>query len=278
MNGIFAVALTLVLSVSIVLVMDFSHESSVSAAKFGVLQAGSNDQAELPPMDEQFRQGETTPPDETTQPMNIDKYRLMIRFDQVTVHNDHEGALSGDGEYALNAYVHGAKVDLTKLSQWRDAGLWDVSSGETVNFRPGNNFPVDLDSLTPLSFFTVGWEDDGCKKGALPGSVRGTIDSVVTNETRKNASAAAGAAIGSIYGGPVGGAVGGAIGPQIEEVSRNLQTKLESFVACKVNADDKIGEIIETYEPPRFGTGTHNVKSSSGDFTLTFTIAAQRIQ
>src|SRR6188474_56080 len=89
-------------------------------------------------------------PDEgTTQASDIAKYRIRVGFDSITVHNNHETTGGGDGEYMLFAYVQGKGVDLTKLSQFGgNAGLNDVSDGETVQFMPGNFFNVDSDSLT----------------------------------------------------------------------------------------------------------------------------------
>lgn len=294
MEKIIGAILTFVVFVSTSLIVFSLNNNSVSAARFGEIppnlsqdmlnlksmQLGPNDQtSEFPPTEEQFppSEGEMTMPDqEPAQP--IEKYRVNVRFDQITVHNDHEGALSGDGEYLLNAYVHGTRVDLTKLSQWRDAGLGDVSSGETVKFRPGNLMTVNLDSYVPLTIFTVGSEDDGCQKGVLPATVRNLIESKVANETRGNASKAAGAAIGGYYGGPAGAKIGAEIGPELRKYSAWLGNRIESFVACKVNADDKIGEIIEAFNAPGYGAGPHLVQSDLKDFTLTYTIDAQRVQ
>ena len=77
-------------------------------------------------------------PDEgTTQASDIAKYRIRVGFDSITVHNNHETTGGGDGEYMLFAYVQGKGVDLTKLSQFGgNAGLNDVSDGETVQFMP----------------------------------------------------------------------------------------------------------------------------------------------
>ena len=293
--GSIFIFVTFILIASISLTINISNEQIVSAANIPApsfpqdmlkqksIQADPNEQipeVAPPGMEMGPSQDEMPNPNEgtTQQPADIPRYKVNVKFDQITVHNDHEGALSGDGEYLLSAYVHGNRVDLTKLSQWKDSGLGDVSSGETVKFSPGNVFSVDLDSLTPLTIFTVGSEDDGCKKGILPATVRNLIESKVANETRGNASKAAGAAIGGYYGGPQGAEIGKEMGPKIREYSAWLGNKLESTVACKINADDKIGEIVETYDSPNFGVGPHTVKSNAGDFTLTYSIIAQRVR
>ena len=65
---------------------------------------------------------------------------MTVEFDSITVNDEHEGALSGDAEYDLSAYVQGLKVGLTdKSHRGRSCvgcdipspGLDDVSEGET---------------------------------------------------------------------------------------------------------------------------------------------------
>ena len=292
MEKITAAAWALILFTSTSLIICSSNDQSVSAENFQApslsqdmlklksMQQGPNDQtSEFPPTEGQFPPSEgemTIPNQETAQP--IGQYRVNVRFDRITVHDDHEGFASGDGEYQLNAYVQGSLVDLTKLSQWRDAGLTDVSSGETVQFNPGNVTGVGIDSLTQLTLFTVGSEDDGCGKLPLPGFLQSTVNSKTLNETRQQGGAVVGGVIGGIYGGPAGAAAGKEIGPQLQKLSNDLTTKFLGKISCKVNANDDIGKIVQTYDPPRFGAGPHTVKSDAGDFTLTYSIAVQRVQ
>ena len=49
---------------------------------------------------------------------------MTVKFDSITVNDDHEGALSGDAEYDLTAYVQGVKVGLTDKSH-RESTAWD---------------------------------------------------------------------------------------------------------------------------------------------------------
>jgi len=111
----------------------------------------------------------------------------------------------------------------------------------------------------------------------LPATVRDKIESKIANQTREKGGAVVGGAVGGYFGGPAGAQAGAAIGPQLEIYSRELGNKIESFFACKVNADDKIGEIVEAYTAPSFGAGPHEVKSNAGDFTLRYTISVQRV-
>ena len=97
-------------------------------------------------------------------------YKVKVIFDSMTVHNDHEGTLSGDGEYDIAAYVQGIKVGLTDTSG-PGAGLWDVSSGETVTFDLGTEVTIDIPDIVPLSILTVGSEVDGCDRTVFPESI-----------------------------------------------------------------------------------------------------------
>jgi hypothetical protein len=205
----------------------------------------------------------------------LEKYRVNVAFNDITIHNDHEGALSGDGEYALAAYVYGTKVDLTALSTWKGEGLTDAKQGATIPFRPGNIVSVDLDNLTPLTIVTVGWEEDGCGKGLniLPGNITSSLKSKIANESKAQLGAAAGTAIG----GPVGGMVGAAVADKAASFVQDALGYTINKVACKVNKDDAIGEITQGYEPPTFGTGAHEDLSSAKDFTLRYTITSQKI-
>ena len=256
---------------------------------------------ELIPSDEQGanpNQPNTQSNQPNTQSTKIEKYKVNVKFDSITVHNDHKGTFSGDGEYVLSAYVHGIKVDLTKLSQWRDSGLGDVSSGETVTFPAGNFIGVNIDNTLPLTIVTAGIEDDGCGKPLLPDNIQKVVYSTVANETAKTlgvengtqgvttagsgnkgpstvkgAGAAAGAAAGQYYGGEAGAMAGQIVG---DKVGGYVESGLDS-IKCKINSNDKIGMIDEGYNPPNYGAGPHEVKSDAGDFTLRYTISAQRV-
>ena len=309
MEKIIGATMTLVVFVSISLIIFSSNDNSVSAASFGAfapsmaqdmlklkpMQQGPNDQtSEFPPTEEQFppSEGEMTIPDQETAQPTIQKYKVAVRFNEITVHNDHEGTFSGDGEYDLKAYVHGILVDLTKLSTWRDDGLTDVSSGETVRFSPQNQFTVNIDSTLPLLILTTGDENDGCASKTYPQNIQPVILDAAANETAKAfgangtqkgssgsstlgaAGTAAGTAIGGAYGGPAGAAVGAAIG----DVVGNKLGSAVGWGTCKINSNDAIGTIEESYVPPQYGAGNHEVKSSSGDFTLKYSIAVQRVQ
>lgn len=173
-------------------------------------------------------------------------YKVKVTFTSITVHNDREGIGSGDGEYDLNAYVHGKLVKLTDLSRSSGgAGLWDVSSGETVNFPPGSEITVDIDKTLPLSIFTVGSEIDGCGRTAFPENIQDKVVSTIQN-------------VASLVG----------IDGIQDELDRGI-----NWVGCKLNANDDIGDIVKTYEPTGYGAGAHTDMSRPGDFTLRYIIS-----
>jgi subtilisin family serine protease len=174
-------------------------------------------------------------------------YKVKVTFDSITVHNSHEGILSGDGEYDLSAYVHGKLVSLTDLSRSAGgSGLWDVSSGEKVNFPPGSEIIVDIDKALPLSIITVGSEVDGCDRTAFPSDIQSKIISVLEK--------------GVNYLIPLG----------------DIQDELDraiNWVGCKLNANDDIGDIVKAYDPTSYGAGPHSDKSDKQDFTLRYTVS-----
>jgi hypothetical protein len=232
-----------------------------------------------PPTTGPVTQQPTTPPPEPAKAPPLEKYRVKVTFDTITVHNDHEAFGEGDGEYKLGAYVDGLPItDLTALSQWKTPGagaLNDVASGETLKFQPGNSYVTELDSMTALPILAVGKEYDGCNSGIiglLPTSISGPLE-----ENRKNMSRAAGAAVGGAYGGPAGAMVGEKLGPVLDKISNALEKKITGYVLCKINADDDIGSIEAHYDPPTYGAGQKCEKSDAGDYTLCYTISAQKI-
>jgi hypothetical protein len=173
-------------------------------------------------------------------------YKVKVMFSSVTIHNDHEGGLSGDGEYDLSLYVHGKLVSLTDMSRTTGgSGLWDVSSGETVRFPPGSEITVYIDKSMPLSIFTVGSEIDGCGRTAFPTDIQGKIVSALER--------------GVNYLIPLG----------------SIQDELDkaiNWAGCKLNSNDDIGDIIKSYNPTGYGAGPHADISDKGDFTLRYSL------
>jgi hypothetical protein len=175
-------------------------------------------------------------------------YKVKVVFDSMTVHNDHEGALSGDGEYDIAAYVQGIKVGLTDASGPGD-GLWDVSSGESVTFDPGTEVTVDIPAALPLSIFTVGSEVDGCGRTVFPREIQETLNDLLRIPT----------GLSLLLG-------------SFRDVHNDIN-KAINWVGCKLNPNDILGLVNVLYEPTEYGAGAHAEKSDKGDFTLRYTIS-----
>jgi len=186
-------------------------------------------------------------------------YKVRVTFDSLTVHDPREGVFSGDGEYDLVAYVQGTKVGLTDASI-PGAGLWDVSEGETVQFRPGTELTVEIPPTMPLVIFTVGSEVDGCGRTDFYKSTWKWLFGTAAH------------------------------GPTVLDNVKRIQDELnfhsqfgwhESGPQCEhddgmsypLNKNDILGVVTRIYDGPSYGAGVHsNVKSSTGDFTLRYTI------
>ncbi len=192
-------------------------------------------------------------------------YKVTVIFDSITVHNAHEGALSGDGEYDLTAYVQGMKVGLTDNSYGGGApyaytgalppvGLGDVSTGETVNFDPDARVTVDLPGTVPLIIFTAGDEIDDCDRRSHPDNIQDKIGGILQQPQNTWFDS-------------------------IQYIARG-----ESLPNCDFglleNINERLGNIVklyfppgQSYEPIGYGAGSHtNVISDKGDYTLRYTI------
>jgi hypothetical protein len=181
--------------------------------------------------------------------------QIVVTFNSITVHNKHEGAISGDGEYDLFAYVQGRIVRLTDASVGGD--LYDLENGQTVNFKPGTQIITEIPNTFPLSIFTVGSEVDGC--GSLTHILRDNIQQILP-----------------IF-----------FDPQLDWLTpiAEFQDSYNSRTQCGmgklghtlIDENDILGTIREFYDPPDHGAGIHAVKSSTGDFTLRYTISTGEV-
>ena len=105
-----------------------------------------------------------------------DYIRLRVHIDSITVHNDNDWLLSGDGEWRLWVYIQGAGfLDLAKvlINTGHGDPLRDVSNSETITFSPQaaidlgppySRYPLPIlfDRGDPISITALGYEDDGC--------------------------------------------------------------------------------------------------------------------
>jgi hypothetical protein len=192
-------------------------------------------------------------------------YKVTVVFDSIKVNEDHEGALSGDAEYDLTAYVQGVKVGLTDKSLSTicvgcdpSPGLYDVSEGETIGFTPDARVTVEIPNTLPLSIFTVGEEVDRCGRGNHPDN---KYDQLITILQKPQDTW-----FDSV---------------QAIQKGINKQGCGDFDPYNLVDANEILGTITKfyfppgsSYEPIGYGAGAHtNVVSDTGDFTLRYTIA-----
>ena len=189
----------------------------------------------------------------------------VVTFNSITVHNKHEGAVSGDGEYDLVAYVQGKKVDLTHASG-PGAGLNDVSKGETVTFNRGNVAIQEIPNNIPLSIFTVGSEVDDCGRTPFPDNIQQSLP--IFNDPGLDWSSKISDFQRSVNSGSKFGQLLSSLGGKHSDCT---DFRLR-YLVINYNLNDVLGTIKEFYDPPGYGVGPHEVKSSTGDFTLRYTI------
>jgi len=191
----------------------------------------------------------------------LSTYKITVVFDSITVHDDHEGLFSGDGEYDFSAYVQGIPLDLTNASipdspiyiygEIPPEGLGDVSEGETVKFTPeASSVTLDLPRNVPLSIFTLGKELDSCDYEIGANKLPKSLLEIFRN-------------------------------PQLDWYGPITQYINENNGAeCGYGDSENLGNIVRFYNPPGqsyepigYGAGAHtNVVSDSGDYTLRYTI------
>jgi hypothetical protein len=199
--------------------------------------------------------------------------RVRVHIDSITVHNDNDGLLHGDGEWRLWVYVQGAGfLDLAKvlINSGRGDQLWDVSNGETILFPqsatvdlgpPYAQMPrsIFFDRGDPISITTLGYENDpGC--GPFRPDPTGLLY-LLTLE-------------GVYYPpNPVGTNV---VSPYTwDPIIKKFRTAWEERETCLSGAenfdkDDILGTVTKWQFPPY--KGTYTAKSTNGDFTMQFTI------
>jgi len=178
-------------------------------------------------------------------PIFQDTYR--VKFIQVKVLNDHEGILSGDGEFKMFGGANGKQIFIDTCTPAAgksdcDGQMNDVSPGEIVklpaskyvdiNVAPGGAINVgaygieeDWEGWTPPKLPT--WAETACKP--IPGA-HYVCD----------------------------------YWPQISKVA--------SWIGAHLNSNEKLGVVNVAYTAPNYPAGNISVRSSTGDYILTFSI------
>ena len=194
-------------------------------------------------------------------------YKVTVKFDSITVNDNHELTRFGNAEIDISAFVQGIIVDLTDASTRGEihtgdmphTGLGDSSEGETIYFDPGTEVTVYLPRTIPLSIFTAGQEVDGCGRIDFnnPGIENQRLKLVETfKNNRLNWQEA------------------------IDKYLYLVTPSHDYSYYCAYDENERLGNLIkfygppgQSYEPIGYGAGTHtNVVSDTGDFTLRYTI------
>jgi hypothetical protein len=207
----------------------------------------------------------------------VPSYKIKIIFDSIIPLEDHEGLLSGCGEYDLTAFVQGKKISLTKATDAFDADgyylgdLWnvcdqDIDRRRPIHFKPGTEVTVEIPmadtpfDAQPLSIFTVGTEIDGCMRATLPNNLNEVQQVLADKGTTR-----------PYYEG---------VKEKIAKIQSDINSQLP-LAGCLgnpsiINDNDLLGTINEIYYPPGYGKlvggsdnpGSNQAKSSTGDFWL----------
>lgn len=204
-------------------------------------------------------------------------YNVKVTFDSITIHNNHEGALSGDGEFDLSAFVQGKRVDLTgatgyactrsvynpQMHSWTQQPSWcerlyDAQEGKTYKFNPGTEVTVLVSEKVQLSFLVGGGEDDG--DGRYWQHHNSVEDIKELIDSLQNAQVLRDERVDSIKG----------------RIGVMLQLQEECFLTSGCldqNLNDNIGDIQMYYDAPDYGKGSHEEKANQNDYTLRYTIS-----
>jgi hypothetical protein len=193
-------------------------------------------------------------------------YEITVRFDSITVHDNHEYFSSSNGEYDLSAFVQGNRIDLTDYStggaitfggEMPKFGLGDASEGETIYFDPGAEVTVYLPTTLPLSIFTVGQEVDECGRVDFDDPSSEYYREELVEKFKHQPSN---------------------LLDWLEAINHYLYLMVPSYdnsVVCTFGSNnDRIDNLIKFYGPVDYGAGAHTnvVSNLGGDFTLRYTI------
>jgi hypothetical protein len=208
-------------------------------------------------------------------------YHMKIIFNFMLWNDDHEGALSGCGEYDLTVYVQGKKLSLTDAAGGKNGMLWDICEPQSGGFfKPGtaevtldipDEDPQDPTDSQPLSIFTVGTEIDGCMRATLPSNLKEVQDVLSDKGTTRPYYAGVKEKIAKIQ----------------SDINSNLPRAGCIGSPSLHNDNDLLGVINEVYYPPAYGKhrgtfgqtnstgpeiGVNYAISSTGDFQLEWLI------
>jgi hypothetical protein len=178
-------------------------------------------------------------------PIFQDTYR--VKFIQVKVLNDHEGFLSGDGEFKMFAGANGKQIFLDTCTPPAgksdcDGAMNDVSPGEVVKFPASKYVDINIRPGGAINVGAYGIEEDW--EGWTPPALPSWVDTACK---------------------PIPGAHYVCdYWPQISRVA--------SWLGAHLNSNEKLGVVNAAYATSNYPTGNISIRSSTGDYILTFSI------
>ena len=239
---------------------------------------------ELTPEEQQKKEQVELAPQQQQQQIPV-----TVRFDSIRINNDHDSGPWNDGEFILDAFINGQNVHLSSV-------LGDAKVGATYKFPPNAQATVNVPRNGLVIVNVLGAEEDWCNiandiltRGKLAGI--GLPDLPQKVQTVLNKSGAVqglttvtngldafdrllGTSAAALLGGPLGAAVTAVLGDTVKQNIMNYVNK----IGCRLNPNDKTGEINQIYSGPTFGTvppGNPTVKtvqSTTNDYVLTYVI------
>lgn len=182
-------------------------------------------------------------------PSPIETHTVKVTFNSITIKDDHESFLQGDGEYNLAAYVQGKPIVLSNINK----ALHDAAEGNTYNFPSTASTTVTTTGGQPLLLEVGGEENDWCQPKTWP-DLQQQMSSRLASFAETNQS------------------TNTDIKDQIIKDAINYVLSHYKDIGCGVNKNDELGTISKTYQPPSFDVGKHEETSSSKDYILRYTI------
>lgn len=168
--------------------------------------------------------------------------KFKVKIDSIRINSDHDPFASGEWRLFFTSNAQQVRVDTPK------GAMWDVDNGETVVF-PNLFLNVAIPANGVIFIDTLGEEVDGkeTKIPAIPPAVKAAF------------------AAGSVLtGNPLAATYTGYL-----DKARDVLQKIVSL-----DKNDALGTISKEYrQANNYGIGVHSDRSSSGDYTLRYTIS-----
>lgn len=174
---------------------------------------------------------------------------MKVTFNSITIKNDHESFLQGDGEYNLAAYVQGKPIVLSNANK----ALHGAAEGCTYNFPSTTSVTTTTTGGQPLLLEVGGEENDWCQPQTWP-DLQQQVSSRLASLAEPSQSNSSDTSSGIV-----------------DDVVKYVLSHYKE-IGCGVNKNDELGTISKMYLPPSFDAGTNEETSSSKNYILRYTV------